>query len=74
MPLKWTEKRDVCTLSGTHNQEIETVRDKIGITLQKPKVCIDYNDAKRVSDFYGRNIVIYSVRRERMKKYYQKIF
>jgi imidazoleglycerol phosphate dehydratase HisB len=44
------------------------------ITLQKPKVCIDYSDAKGVADFSGRNIVIYNVTRERMKKYYQKIF
>lgn len=67
MPLKWKEKRGVCTLSGTHSQEIQTVHDKIGITEQNPKVCIDYSDAKGVADFSGRNIVIYSVTRERMK-------
>jgi hypothetical protein len=73
MALKWKDKRDVCMLSSTHNEEMQTVSDKKGGEKRKPKVCTDYSDAMGSVDLSDQYIVMYSTTR-RMKKYYQKIF
>jgi hypothetical protein len=54
MVLEWKDKRDVCKLSSIHDDEMETVCDKKCGSKQKPKVCIDYNNAMEVdiSDQY----------------------
>jgi hypothetical protein len=74
MALKWTDKRYVFMLSSIHDEEMQTVRDKKGGDQQKPKVCIDYNDAMGGVDLSDQYIVTYSTTRKRMKKYFQKIF
>jgi hypothetical protein len=61
-------------LSSIHDDEMKTVRDKKGGSKQKPKVCIDYNDAMGGVDLSDQYLVAYSTTRKRLKKYYQKIF
>jgi hypothetical protein len=45
MALKWKDKRDVCMLISTHDNEMGTVCDKKCGSKQKLEVCIDYKDA-----------------------------
>jgi hypothetical protein len=45
MALKWKDKRNVCMLSSTHNDEVQTVHDKKGAEKQKSEVCIGYINA-----------------------------
>jgi hypothetical protein len=74
MALKRKDKRDVCILSSIHGDEMKTVCDKKGGSKQKPKVCIDYNDAMGGVDLSDQYLVAYSTTRKRLKKYCQKIF
>jgi hypothetical protein len=74
MALIWKDKRDVCMLSSTHDEEMQTVRDKKGGEKQKLKVSINYNDAMGGADLSDQYIVTYSTTRKRIKKYYQKTF
>ena len=74
MALKWKDKKDVAVLSTIHDNAFDNVVSKKGIARDKPKAVIDYNANMGGVDLSDSMLCHYSTARNRMKKFYLKIF
>lgn len=73
MVLKWKDKKDVLMLSSIHNDE-RTMIENRGRRQEKPNVILDYNKNMGGVDLGDGIIVAYTAARNRIKKFYKKIF
>ncbi len=74
MVLKWKDKKDVTMLSTIHDNTIVDVVSRRGAANKKPKVIQDYNTHMGGVDLSDNLLSNYSTARNRMKKYYKKMF
>ena len=72
--LKWKDKRDVCVLSTLHDDSMENVKSKRGHEKCKPKAVANYNSHMGGVDLADNLMVHFSTARNRLKKYYKKVF
>ena len=72
--LKWKDKKDVCVLSTLHDDSMVTVKSRRGKETSKPKAIADYNCNMGGVDLSDNLMVHFSTARNRMKKYYKKVF
>jgi len=73
MIMKWKDKRDVVLVSTFHDDSMENVTIRQGV-IQKPSVVFDYNKNMGGVDRNDGQLQSYKLARERLKKYYQKMF
>ena len=73
MIMKWKDKRDVILVSTFHDDSMENVTTRQGV-IQKPSVVLDYNKNMGGVDRNDGQLQSYKLARERLKKYYQKMF
>jgi len=71
--MKWKYKRDVVLLSIFHDDSMENVTTRQGVT-QKPFVVLDYKKNMGGVDRNDGQLQSYKLAREHLKKYYQKMF
>lgn len=69
--MKWKDKRDVLLLSTKHSAETAVVRKK-GYDIVKPKLVIDYNEAKSSVDVSDQ-MAAYSNPLRKTLKWYKKV-
>lgn len=74
MVLKWYDKREVIFASSLHDDSKTIVTARGGGLVEKPKVVLDYNANMGGVDLADSNLHYYSSARNRLKKYYMKIF
>ena len=74
MLLKWKDKKDVCVLSTMHDASMMSVRSRRGQEKEKPKAVADYNMNMGGVDLSDNLLCHFSTARNRMKKYYRKVF
>jgi len=73
MIMKWNDKRDVVLVSTFHDDSMENVTTRQGV-IQKPSVVLDYNKNMGGVDRNDDKLQSYKLARERLKKYYQKMY
>jgi len=73
MIMKWKDKWDVVIVSTFHDDSMENVTTRQGV-IQKPSVILDYNKNMGGVDRNVGQFQSYKLARERLKKYYQKMF
>ncbi|XP_068250307.1 piggyBac transposable element-derived protein 4-like [Palaemon carinicauda] len=74
MVLKWKDKKDVCVLSTLHDDSMKIVKSRRGHEKSKPKAIEDYNNKMGGVDLSDNLMVHFSTARNRLKKYYKKVF
>lgn len=72
--IKWKDKKDVLLISTIHGSETEQVTVQGGKVVDKPTAVIDYNKFMGGVDVADSHLHFYSVSRNRLKKYYMKMF
>ena len=73
MIMKWKDKRDVVLVSTFHDGTMEPVKTRKGV-IQKPSVVLDYNKNMGGVDMNDAQLQSYKLARERLKRWYQKMF
>jgi hypothetical protein len=73
MIMKWKDKRDAILISTFHVDSVVDVTARKGI-IQKTYVVLDYNKNIGGVDRNNGQLQSYKLARERLKKYYQKMF
>ena len=74
MVLKWKDKKDVCVLSTIHDGSVVKVKSRRGKEVDKPKAVANYNAYMGGVDLSDNLLVHFSTARNRLKKYYRKVF
>ena len=74
MVLKWKDKKDVCVLSTLHDDSMVQVKSRRGKETRKPKAVASYNSNMGGVDLSDNLMVHFSTARNRLKKYYKKVF
>ena len=74
MVLKWKDKKDVCVLSTLHDDSMMQVKSRHGKEINKPKAVASYNSHMGGVDLSDNLMVHFSTARNRLKKYYKKVF
>ena len=74
MVLKWKDKKDVCVLSTLHDDSMMQVKSRRGKEVNKPKAVASYNSHMGGVDLSDNLMVHFSTARNRLKKYYKKVF
>ena len=74
MILKWKDRKDVTFLSSIHGSAMETTTTKYGKEKIRPKVAADYNSHMGGVDLTDNLICHFTTARNRMKKFYKKLF
>jgi len=72
--LKWKDKKDVCILSTLHDGSMINVKSRREKEMTKPKAVADYNSNMGGVDLSDNLLVHFSTARNRLKKYYKKVF
>lgn len=72
--LKWKDKKDVFVLSTMHDDSMMKVKSRRGKEKEKPKAIADYNAYMGGVDLSDNLLCHFSTARNRMKKYYKKVF
>lgn len=72
--LKWKDKKDVTLLSSIHDNSMQTTTTKRGKEKQKPQLVASYNAHMGGVDLSDNLICHYTTAKNRMKKYYRKVF
>ena len=72
--LKWKDKKNVCVLSTLHDDSMVNVKSRHGKEKSKPKAVADYNSNMGGVDLSDNLMVHLSTARNRLKKYYKKVF
>jgi hypothetical protein len=73
MIMKWKDKRDVVLVSTFHDDSMEKVTSRKGV-IQKPSVVLDYKKNLGGVDRNDGQLESYKLARDRLNKYYQKMF
>ncbi|XP_068227913.1 piggyBac transposable element-derived protein 4-like [Palaemon carinicauda] len=74
MVLKWKDKKDVCVLSTMHGDSMIKVKSRRGKEMYKLKAVADYDENMGGVDLSDNLLVHFSTARNRLKKYYKKVF
>ena len=72
--LKWKDKKDVYVLSTLHDDSMVNVKSRRGKEKSKPKAVADYNSNMGGVDLSDNLMVHFLTARNRLKKYYKKVF
>jgi hypothetical protein len=73
MALKWYDKKYVHMLS-TYHENTTTIIHKRQSQIEKPTCVQEYNNSKGGTDITNQMLASYYIPRQRLKKYYKKIF
>ncbi|XP_068225608.1 piggyBac transposable element-derived protein 4-like [Palaemon carinicauda] len=74
MVLKWKDKKDVYVLSTLYDDSMKIVKSRRGHEKSKPKAIEDCNNNMGGVDLSDNLMVHFSTARNRLKKYYKKVF
>ena len=74
MVLKWKNKKDICILSTLHDDFMIQVKFKHGKEVNKPKAVANYDSNMGGVHLSDNLMVHFSTTRNRLKKYYKKVF
>lgn len=70
--MKWRDKREVLLLSTKHSDTLRESRNKRGVVVKKPKIILDYNQAKSAVDLSDQ-MSAYSTPLRKTVKWYRKL-
>lgn len=72
MVLRWKYKKDVIVLSTLHDDFMKKVMTRRGKDVVKPKAVLDYNS--QIHNLSNNLLCQFSAARNRLKKYFKKVF
>ena len=74
MVLKRKDKKEVCIFSTLHDDSMMQMKSRPGKEVNKPKAVTNYNSNMESVDLSDNLMVHFSTARNRLKKYYKKVF
>lgn len=74
MLLRWKDKKDFILVSTIHDDSFEPVASRNGVVQNKPVAVTCYNKNMGGVDVADNYLHFYSIVRDRLKKYYMKMF
>ena len=74
MMLKWKDKKDLAILSTIHDDSMVNVVSRRGVKTKNTMVVVDFNANMGAVDLKDGLLCRYSTARNKMKRFYMKIF
>lgn len=73
MVIRWVDKKDITIISTKHNDTFDQKIGRGGHVIERPVAVLDYNKNMGGVDI-SDNLHFYTIARDRVKKYYKKMF